>query len=253
MPPEPLTITFANEPFLPLLAPWLDSLQRLGVRRIRVYGLDAATVAWCEGRGIEATSLPWNGTRGELWRIRIGSFCRLLDEGQDFIHSDADAFWSRNPLAEGSACGLEDDLVFSQGTYWPPDVHDHQGFVLCCGWFRARATDAARRFMRAVEGDAATTRNDQVSVNRRLVAAGASWDGGECDYELPFGERRIRCWTRPIHATLRESPLSVALLPHREFQRIPDAYDRPFVRHFLLPRGCPDKLQALRDLGIPIP
>lgn len=253
MPSEPLVITFANEPYLPLLGPWLDSVQRLGVRRVRVYGLDAATVAWCERRGVEAVFLPWNATRGELWQARTGVFRRLLDEGQEFIHSDTDAIWSRNPLVEGSACGLGDDLVFSPGTYWPPDVHDRQGFVLCCGWFWARPTDAARRFLRAMESDVATTRNDQVSVNRLLVAGGATWGCGECDYELPFRDRPIRCWTRPIHAIVRSSSLSVALLPHREFQRLPEPYDRVVVRHFLLPPDRSDKVQALRDLGVPLP
>lgn len=252
MPLGPIVITFANQAYLPLLEPWVASLHSVGVRRIRVYGLDAATVAWCEGRGIEVMPLPWNGTRGELWQARIGVFCRLLDEREEFIHSDADAFWSRNPLVEGSACVLGDDLVFSQGTYWPPDIHDQQGFVLCCGWFRARPTDAARRFLSAVESDAATTQNDQASVNRLLVAGGARWDAGERDYALPFRDRMIHCWTRPIRATVRSSSLSVAMLPHREFQRIPEAYDRVVVRHFLLPPGCSDKMQALRDLGVPV-
>lgn len=249
---EPLTITFANEPYLPLLESWWRSLQRLGVRRIRVYGLDAATVAWCERHGVEAESLPWNGTRGELWQARIGVFRRLLDDGEEYIHSDTDAIWSRNPLVEGSACGLDDDLVFSQGTYWPPDVHERQGFVLCCGWFRARPTDAARSFLREVESDARTTRNDQVSVNRLLVATGARWDAAEPEYVLPFRDRVIRCWTRPIRATVDSSSLAVALLPHREFQRIPEAYDGVVVRHFLLPPGCEDKVKALRDLGVPV-
>lgn len=104
-----------------------------------------------------------------------------------------------------------------------------------------------------MESDVATTRHDQVSVNRLLVAGGAIWGCGECDYELPFRDRTIRCWTRPIHAIVRSSSLSVALLPHREFQRLPEPFDRVVVRHFLLPPDRSDKVQALRDLGVPLP
>lgn len=246
---EPLTVTFASEAFLPLLEVWAESLGRLGVRRIRVYGLDAPTLAWCASRGIDARPVRWSGGLGELWRVRIGVFRALLDEGEDFIHSDADAIWIQNPLEEGAARGLGDDLVFSQGTYWPPDVHDRQGFVVCCGWFRARATDAARRFLRAIEADGASLRNDQIAVNRRLVADGARWSRVEADYAIPFRDRQIRCWTEPIHATLESTGLTVALLPHREFQRLPEPYDRVVVRHFLLPKGCGDRVRALRELG----
>ena len=249
MPSEPLIITFANEAFLPLLDLWIAGLRRLGLDRIRVYGLDAATLAWCDDHRVEAISLPWSGIRTDLWQARIRVFCQLLADGREFIHSDTDAMWARNPLQDGAACRLSDDLVFSQGTYWPPDVHERLGFVLCCGWFWARPTGEAYAFFRAVEDDIRTNRHDQASLNRVLAAAGARWSRSEADYELPFGERLIRCWHEPIHATLESSSLTVALLPHREFQRVPEAFDRVIVRHFLTPKGCADKVQALRDLG----
>ncbi len=249
MPSEPLIITFANEPFLPLLDLWLAGLRRLGLDRIRVYGLDAATLGWCEDHGVEALSLPWSGTRADLWKARFRVFCQLLADGVEFIHSDTDAIWVRNPLEEGSAHALRDDLVFSQGTYWPPDIHDRLGFVLCCGWFWARPSGESQAFFRAVEDDARTTGHDQASLNRLLAEAGARWSRSEGDYELPCGERMIRCWHEPIRAMLDSSSLTVAMLPHREFQRLPESFDRVVVRHFLTPQGCGDKVRTLRDMG----
>lgn len=247
--PGPLIVTFASAGFLPMLEVWTTSLARLGVHRIRVYGLDEATRAWCASRGIESRALSWSGNLKALWQIRTGVFRQLLDDGEDFIHSDADAIWIRNPLEEGSARALADDLVFSQGTYWPPDVHDLQGFVLCCGWFRARPTEAARAFMRAVDEDGATLKNDQIAVNRILVAGGARWNRADADYTLAHGDRLIRCWNEPIHARLESTGLTVALLPHREFQRLPEPYDGVVVRHFLLPKACEDRVEALRRMG----
>ncbi len=249
MPSVPRIVTFSSEAFLPVLDLWIAGLRSLGLGRIRVYALDEATLAWCGDRGVDACPCPWGGGLTDLWLARLEIFRRLLADGEEFIHSDADAIWVRNPLEEGSAAALGDDLVFSQGTYWPPDIHRRQGFVLCCGWFWVRPTDAAGAFFRAVEDDARTSRNDQVSLNRVLAAAGARWSRGEGDYELPVGERLFRCWREPIRATLESSPLTVAMLPHREFQRMPEAYERVIVRHFRIPPGGGDRVQALRDLG----
>jgi len=119
MPSEPLIVTFADSRYLPLLAIWLDKLQRLDLRRIRVYGLDAATFEWCRHRNVDVTSLEWQGDLRLLWVQRIAVFRTLLAAGEEFIHSDADAIWLRNPLQEGSARDLREDLVFSQGTTGP--------------------------------------------------------------------------------------------------------------------------------------
>ena len=251
MPSEPLIVTFADSRYLPLLAIWLDRLQRLKLRRIRIYGLDPATLAWCRERGVDAAELQWQGDLRELWVRRIGVFRALLDSGEEFIHSDADAIWLRNPLEEGSAHGLQEDLIFSQGTVWPPDVHERWGFVLCCGWFWARPTSLARSFFEALEKDVRTTGDDQISVNRVLSAAGMRWQhAGRGDYQLPFHDRPVQCWIAPNRATLAAAPFGVALLPHAEFQRLPEASDRAVVKHYLTPKNCEQKLDVLRRCGV---
>jgi hypothetical protein len=251
MPSEPLVVTFSDSRYLPLLAIWLERLQSLNVRRIRVYALDTATLAWCRERGVDVAPLEWQGDLGELWVKRIGVFRTLLGEGEEFIHSDADAIWLRNPLEEGSARDLKDDLVFSQGTVWPPDVHERWGFVLCCGWFRARPTAVVHAFFRALESSVQAVGDDQICVNRLLAAAGAAWQhNGSADYQLPFQDRSVQCWSAPLHATLPTAPLSVALLPHGEFQRLPEPTDRAIVKHYLTPKNCEQKLLALRESGV---
>lgn len=72
----------------------------------------------------------------------------------------------------------------------------------------------------------------------------------EGDYELPIGKRLFRCWSEPIHATLESSSLTIALLPHLAFQRMPENFDRVVVRHFLTPKDFADTVRALRDLGL---
>jgi hypothetical protein len=249
--PDPVTITFVDANYLPLLELWLPRLAQLGVERVKVFCLDATTLQWCRSHGVSAAQVDWTGNLRDLWAKRIQIFSELLAAGQEFIHSDIDAIWIRNPLRTGSAVGRDEDLVFSQGTVWPPDVHDQWGFVLCCGWFRARPTLAARAFFEGLEQDVMQTGDDQISVNRLLSVLGAQWSHGRTgEYQLGFRERVVQCWTRAVRAQTTAGPLSVALLPQREFQRLPESSEHAIVKHYLTPKNCGQKLQALQEHGL---
>jgi hypothetical protein len=246
-----LTVTFVDANYLPLLELWLPRLAQLEVERIKVFCLDARTLEWCRSRGVAAAQIEWTGNLRDLWTRRIRVFSELLAAGQEFVHSDIDAIWIRNPLRTGSAVERDEDLVFSQGTVWPPDVHDQWGFVLCCGWFRARPTLAARAFFEGLERDVRQTGDDQISVNRLLSTLGANWSHGRTgEYQLDFRDRVVQCWTRAVRAQTTAGPLSVALLPHREFQRLPEDSEHAIVKHYLTPKSCAQKLNVLREYGL---
>jgi len=252
---EPLVVAFADAGYLPLLRLWVRRVRALGVSRLRIYALDAATLDWCRSQDVEVAALAWSGRLADLWVQRIGVFSELLAGGQGFIHSDIDAIWLRHPLREGAAVGCTEDLVFTQGTVWPPDVHRQWGFVLCCGWFWAKPTPAAQRFFAALEGDVRYTGDDQISVNRVLAGAGAHWEAGpHGDYQLPFRDQQVQCWTKTIRARTAApgfSPaLSIALLPHREFQRLPEPWGPAIVKHLLTPKNCAQKLELLGSMGL---
>lgn len=248
---EPLIVTFADSQYLPLLAIWLGRLEQLGLRRIRIYALDRATLEWCRGRGVDAAQVPWQGNLRDLWVQRIRIFRALLEAGEEIIHSDTDAIWIRNPLEAGAARQCAQDLVFSQGTVWPVDVHGAWGFVLCCGWFWMRPSAGVRAFFTALEADVQVSGDDQMSVNRVLARAGAKWSHGPAgDYQLAFNGRMIQCWSQAVSGTLSGFPLRVALLPHCEFQRLPEASDRAIVKHFVTPKNCEQKLTVFRHFGL---
>jgi hypothetical protein len=248
---EPLVITFADSRYQALLAIWLDRLKALEVGRVRVYALDAPLLEWCREREIDAAPLPWQGDLRDLWAQRITVFSGLLAAGEEFVHSDVDAIWVGNPLAAGTARERDEDLVFSQGTIWPPDVFSRWGFVLCCGWFWARPTPGARRFFAALGPDVAASGDDQLSVNRVLAALPMRWECGRGpDYRLSFNGKALPCWTEAIRGANLDASLSVALLPHREFQRLPEPSDRAMVKHYLTPKNCEQKLAVFRQLGL---
>lgn len=247
----PLVVTFSDSSYLPLLQLWVRRLGSLGVSRIKVFCLDAATHEWCALNGVASAAVAWRGDISDLWVQRLRVFRGLLDAGEEFVHSDTDAVWIRDPFRSGSAVGREEDLLFSQGTIWPPAVHDRWGFVVCSGWFRARPTPAARAFFTDVEADVKTTGDDQVSVNRLLAAWGLQWTRGvNGDYQLPYRERMLQCWTQTVVGMTAAGSLSVGLLPHREFQRLPDEAECTVVKHYLTPKRCDQKLRDLAEYGL---
>ncbi len=248
---EALTVTFVDSNYLPLLQIWLPRLHELGVRRVKVFCLDSVTRDWCQAEAVDCAAVEWSGDLRDLWVQRIRIFSGLLAAGEEFVHSDIDAIWVRNPLQEGSACGRQEDLLFSQGTVWPPDVHDRWGFVLCCGWFRARPTAPAQAFFQGLEADVQVSGDDQISVNRLLTLLGARWSHLRTgDYQLPFRDRAVQCWREPVRAVTANGGLSIALLPHREFQRLPEESSHALVKHYLTPKSCAQKLSALRAYGL---
>jgi hypothetical protein len=251
MPRSPLILTFVDASYLPLLEIWLARLRTLGVERVKVYCLDEATLEWCLTRKVDASRITWTGNLHDLWVQRIRIFGDLLAAGEEIVHSDTDAIWIRNPFRFGSAAARDEDLIFSQGTVWPPDVHDRWGFVLCCGWFWAKPRAAVRTFFKALELDVQASGDDQISVNRLLAACeDVRWSHGRTgDYQLPFHDRLVQCWRQPIRATVAGG-LAVALLPQREFQRLPEASDQAVVKHYVSPKNCRQKLEVFRASGL---
>jgi hypothetical protein len=246
----PLVVSFADSSYLPLLRLWLARLQQLNIARVRVFCLDSITYEWCESQRVAASRIRWSGDLRALWVQRIGVFRQLLAAGEEFIHSDIDAIWIKNPLQCGSASGCEQDLIFSQGTVWPPEIHDRWGFVLCCGWFWAKPSSATAAFFAALEPHVRASGDDQISVNRLLAELGAQWSQCKSDYQLPFLDRLVQCWSQPISASTGTGELSVALLPQREFQRLPENSADAIVKHYLTPKNCQQKLAALRAYGL---
>ena len=251
MPQVPLILTFSDWNYRPILENWLVHLAALGIEGVRIYCLDEKTRDWCHERSVDAELLSWDGNLRGLWQHRLAVFNGLLADGTEFIHSDLDAVWLKDPLAENSTARHTEDLVFSQGTVWPPAIHQEWGFVLCCGWFWVKPTVAAQQFFRDLIRDVANTGDDQISVNRLLKATGLRWEtGGRCDYQLPFGKHRVHCWSHPLRGKTADGRLSAVMLPHHQFQRLPERGDNVIVKHFLSPKICKDKIIALRECGL---
>jgi hypothetical protein len=244
---KPTIVTFANEAYIPVARNWMAALDAAGVSApIRIVALDAATrdafpAARVLFRPCKAAGL------GDLWTFRIRVLRELLEESSGLVHSDADAVWMRDPLPMIADCATE--MVFSQGTIWPPDVHAKHGIVLCCGLYYLSNTPSVRRFMAQLEARVAHDRDDQVSVNRLLDEQGVEWVIEE-PYRIPF-EDTDYIVSRRIILSRHATPLSVAVLPHHLFPRVMEGPDpKVIVAHPFSPKSCADKIAVLSRLGL---
>lgn len=258
-----LVVTFCNKDYVPVLANFLAAPGAPQINRFRVYCLDIETSAFADRMGIESVQVEWDGDFGSLWQKRVQIFSELTLAGQDFVHTDVDALWLENPLTVVSQ--LDADLAFSQGTIHPSDVLSKWGFVLCCGFFAVKAGDASLRFLTKLAEHVQETGDDQTSTNQLLAQAGMEWQGtSKPDYRLEVLDQRFNCWLTERYGRCEAWDLSVALLPHGTFQRIPDPIGdlrRVHLKHPLSSKEASKKLEEfekqnlffLQDAGSSVP
>ncbi|HEX9885676.1 MAG TPA: putative nucleotide-diphospho-sugar transferase [Longimicrobiales bacterium] len=252
-------LVFADEAYGSILANWLAAVDRLDLGGYLVVALDRPTERWLAQRGVPrlrppaprrpALGLPVGPVRARrarrLWSLRLDVIRQVLALGVDVVHSDADAVWLRDPMGDPLGASAE-DLVISQGTTWPREVHGRWGFVVCCGLFQVRANDVARRLLAEVAEDLRETGDDQASLNRVLARRDVRWEAPS-PYRLEYDRTEIVCSREPLLG--RAGPLTVAVLPHHLFQRIHRPAEAPYVKHLLAPKESRAKEEALKAAG----
>ena len=244
---EPLVLCFVDGTYSVLIGNWMAHLRRLGIDNVAICALDDTAFAVAEQEGAAAYRVASQKTLADLWRLRAEFFMALLRAGVDFVHSDVDAIWLRDPLPR--LRGLNADLVFSQGKTWPPDVHKVWGFVLCCGLFSARATPAVAGLFERVCVRIASERDDQLSVNRELRDGGILWRRPSVSQICGYGDRAFRVFDEPVRGAAEG--FSVAMLPHRECTRFPMHPDgTTLVAHPSSPKSPDEKKRFLSHFGL---
>ncbi len=236
-------IAFADFRYLEVLLNWLVGLATCGIKNYLVVALDRALNGYLEERGVPVALSELDGDLTALWLKRIDIFQGLCAAGVDFIHSDVDAIWMRDPRP----CHFGDlsiDLVVSQGTIWPPDVHAQFGFVLCCGLFQLRSNIRTQRLLDDLKAHVKDTGDDQISLNRVIASRSMRWriESGTA-YRVELAGKHLFCSRAGVVGTGSDG-LRVCLLPQHLFQRIPlHSNEPPYVLHLLTPKTANAKLR----------
>lgn len=236
---------FANFDYLPVLQNWIEGMRRLEIDNFLVIAIDRPLFDYLQKENINAIYRPVEPGLGKLWIHRIHVLRELIAQDYDVMHSDADAVWLKDPM-ETYFEETPYDMLFSQGTYWPPDVHEKWGFVLCCGLFYLRSNPKTKAFLAQMAVSVEQTQDDQISCNRLLEATGIRWEV-PAPYELAFQGRPFTCSDRLITGSI--DGLSMAVLPHRKFQRVLQDADDIYVRHIVCDKKADSKINELKQCG----
>ena len=103
-----------------------------------------------------------------LTPLRVKLFLHLAKNGYDFIHSDADAVWFRDPRP-WLMSHPEYDLLFSQGTTHPRSQYHSHHFVLCAGFFLSRSNSRTQGYFEKVDVLLTGYPSDQLHINNVLL------------------------------------------------------------------------------------
>ena len=240
-----LIVVFADKLYLEVLLNWLVAMKRLDIRNYLIISLDQELHDFLDERGFATFLAPLAGSLRQLWILRMQIFHALCHNGVDFIHSDADAVWLRNPIPDyfsDPTC----DIVASQGTVWPSDILNTQGFVFCCGLFYVRSCAATRALLGDMLNDVMESGDDQVSLNRIINNRDIHWDTARShSYPLVYDGQQFLCFKHAVTGRSADGTLTVALLPHHLFQRLHMPGQNAFVKHLLCEKTSGSKLDML--------
>lgn len=245
-------IAFADASYIPVARNWLLALRAIGLdEQATLVTLDDEVRRAFPAQRVMHRPID-GGNLEALWAHRIAVFRELLHAGEAFIHSDVDAVWLADP--RGHIAGSDADMVFSQGTIWPPDVHDRHRLVLCCGFFSLTPSERVMGFINAVAARLDEDRDDQAAVNRVISSVIEGWLV-EAPYEIAFRDTSFIASPVPIRAIPRTDGNAdwptVAVLPHHIFPRLVEKLTKEMVvAHPLSGKSCADKRAYLSRLGI---
>ncbi len=216
---SPLVLVFADSGYQEILTNWYEHSHRFTQDNLLIIALDEKIFKSLLEKNIPAYLLAWSGKLNSLWIERVKLIYQLLSFGYIVIHSDVDAVWLKNPIDYCEK--IDADIIFSQGTIWPPAVHETLSVVLCCGFFMLRPTEKSLSFLKdwlqlvEIDGD------DQRALNQLLLSKGLSWNLSDSNYTLEWNIKQFNCFNS-TQITAVENDLIIALLPHHLFQRLPE-------------------------------
>ena len=244
----PVTVVFGTMNYRARVAEWIEAAESGACDHWCIVCADRALYDWLAKRGhganaVEyhrllpdapgldamALSAPPGKARARimpvLMRMRSRLFLHLARSGRDFVHSDADAVWLRDPRPWLARHGGY-DLLISQGTVFPSEQYRRHGFVVCAGFFLCRANRRTVGYFEQVETHAGA--DDQQRMNQVLLAdPEGRWTAPRA---VPF-VRGERFWERPAW----QERVRIATARRKAPGAAPDAGDGP--RYILVSRA----------------
>lgn len=239
-----VTLVAVNSAFTDTLRGWMSKPGAPRKNELLILACDAQSEKIWINEGLPVVTHITDGTWGDLVSKRHEVLALLCQAGIDAFHSDADAFWLRDPREYCRS--LPADVVFSQGTVLPAEACHAWGFVLCTGFFYARASERSADFFHKVASSIAPVGpigEDQVALNLAVLEAHVVWRKPSIPsdrllfrglhWERSKPDVRISYYEQPVFGKSEALDLSLCLLPHRLFARLGPVGESTIVEHLL--------------------
>ena len=133
--------------------------------------------------------------------------------------------------------------MFAPATNRPEPAWRRWGFTVSSGLFAVRANAATAEFLASVRATGAVGDD---AFNAALLTRDVSWEDREPGYQLGRANPMV-CYRDALSGT--GGDLTLALLPHHLFPRIPIAAPTARIRHPLGPSAPAGRMATLRAFG----
>lgn len=235
---------FVNGRYRRIAENWLAGIERLGLTdKALLVTLDDEARSAFAGRAVRTSHRPVDCAQvNHVLYHRTLVIDELLRKGNDVVHSDADAVWMRSPMSQLFDEG--EDMVFSQGTTWPPKIFKRRGFVLCCGFYMIRATRSAIAFFSELVARINTDEQDQETLNYLVDDRFKDWQISE-PYQVPIRKRHFIASRQKMRS--ENGDLRIAVLPHHLFPRLMPEPAEVIVGHPFSGKTAADTETVLKE------
>lgn len=242
-------VVFGNYQYKKVILAWLKLVERLDIRNYLVVSLDKELYDLLKQKGYHTYLSEYSGPVEQLWAFRTNILKSILEFGLNVVHSDADAFWINNPIPSYFEKS-QHDILFSQGTYFPQEVHKKWGFVLCCGLVYYKSNHKVIKLLSEIVNNIGEYGNDDQKALNCILHDTIDWnfDNSNDEYSLKTNDKQFRCFTEIL--TGFGGVLKVGLLPHKLFQRIPEVNDDVYVIHHYTAKTEKAKIDLLKNYDI---
>ncbi|WND03342.1 sulfotransferase domain-containing protein [Temperatibacter marinus] len=242
-----IALSFGDSNYADVSEKWIQTVINSGVKNYIFIALDAELYESFIHKGYNVALHPFSGGLGDLWVFRLETIQIILEAGFNTLHSDADAFWVKNPMS--LIDDLEFDIIASQGTIFPRDVLADWGHVICCGFLYFKASLKTLCFFQDLLPLSRKVKDDQIAVNRLLREMSTSWDRqNNSNYSLSIKDTIFDCYHNPLKGETK-CGLKVKLIPHKQVQRLyEERREEAYVYHLLSEKNEQSKIEVFEQI-----
>lgn len=164
--------------YYPMLEKWLVYFKKHDLKNLLIIALDPIVYKKVSDLGLQVYHLPifafQKNVKNILWYETVKFRQRIINSGVNYLHSDLDAFWLKNPY--NFVTNLSGDIVSSIGYGTPRELVKNWGFVACLGFYYMKSNQNTRLFYNDYLKYTKRNKHDQDGLNTLLFENNIIWE-----------------------------------------------------------------------------